>query len=91
MKVKPEHLAALKVKIDTFIGECGGWDTIVYDYENGLFARADKVKDLQKRFCFDVMNYAGTYDEVQRVYEYANDDHLFTALKAICPTVNRKY
>jgi len=27
----------------------------------------------------------------EKLYPYANDDHIYTALKSICPTVTKRY
>ena len=89
MKIKPEHLAVLKEGIDKVLKK---YPNITKDYEQGEFARADKVKDLQKRFCFDLMFGAGLNSFVcDTLYTYMNSDHLYTALKVICPKVVMKY
>lgn len=91
MKIKPEHLQYMKAEIDATLATHGA-DALVTAYSNGEFHNADKVKDLQKRFCFDLLYGAGLASWVcDNVYSYANDDHLFTALKAICPKVERLY
>lgn len=55
-------------------------------YRDGLFPRADKVKDLNKRFRFDVL-YAipsevrkSFYDEA---YKLGNDTHVNSLLKSL--------
>lgn len=91
MKIKPEHLQYMKAEIDATLAIYGA-DALVTAYSNGEFHNADKVKDLQKRFCFDLLYCAGLVSWVcDNVYSYADDDHLFTALKAICPKVERLY
>ena len=90
MKIYPEHYDALKQAVqDTF--EEYGKENVIADYEQGKFARADKVKDIQKRFCFDILHAACVDDLLAEIHEYANNDHIFTALKRICPVVERKY
>ena len=46
-----------------------------------------RVKDLTKRLCFDVMYRSElgnpTCITIDAIYEYANDDHIYTALKYI--------
>ena len=93
MKFTKEHLDILKAGIDKVLENN---PTASEAYEEGRFARSEKVKDLQKRFCFDVF-YAsrikigdgiGTQGDIVGDY---TDDHLFTALKAVCPKVVRKY
>jgi hypothetical protein len=81
----------MKAQIDAFLSRVGSADAVAM-YERGDIANADKVQDLQKRFCFDVMKCAQLTPFVcKEIYPYADDTHLYTALKAICPTVTRKY
>ena len=89
MKIKPEHLAIIRMQINAVLNKYPG---IAAEYEAGEFSDADKVKDLQKRFCFDLWYGAGMVKwTCDVIYPYANDDHLYTALKAVCPTIERKY
>jgi len=91
MKIKPEHFNHIKQEIDNTLS-LHGQDNLIKEYETGLFSRSDKTKDLQKRFCFDLMFGAGLSKYVcDTLYSYLNDDHIYTALKAICPTVTRQY
>jgi len=47
---------------------------------------------LQTRFNFDIMYMAGLTKWIcDNLYPYANDDHIATALKRICPKVTRRY
>ena len=89
MKIKPEHVAIMKTAIDNVLLENPG---IVADYETGNFPRSDYVKNLQTRFCFD-LGYKARLSSFYctTLYTYANDTHIFTALKSICPKVTRKY
>lgn len=93
MKFTTEHLAILKTGVDKVLTNN---PHAAQAYEEGRFARSEKVKDLQRRFCFDVF-YAsgvkigdgvGTSGDI--IGDYTND-HLYTALKAVCPKVERKY
>ena len=93
MKFTREHLAILQRGIDTVLERN---PNAVKGYEEGNFPRADKVNDLQTRFCFDLF-YAsgvkigdgiGTQGEIVGDY---TDSHLLTALKATCPAVTRRY
>lgn len=89
VKIKPEHRDYLKSKINLVLIEQAQLPAL---YEAGNFPRSESVKDLQKRFCFDLLNLAGLVPWVcTEIYPYANDDHLYTALKSVCPTVVRKY
>lgn len=93
MKFTQEHLDILNQGINKILGS----DPELIDrYEHGQFPRSDRVKDLQRRFCFDVF-YAsgvkigdgvGTHGDIEGDY---NDDHIYTALKAICPTITRRF
>ena len=61
-------------------------------YELGKFNNAAKVKDLQIRFCFDISHFCGlTKYFCKEIYSYADDNHIYTALKKICPKVIRKF
>lgn len=80
----------MKEKITAWMDE---HPTIVSDYETGNFPQAERVKDLQKRFCFDMAWYAELNPFFCKLYrtEDVNDDHIYTALKRICPKVTKKY
>ena len=89
MKIKPLHLERLRKAIEWVLEN---FPNIVEDYEQGRFTRADKVKELQKRFCFDLLYAAGVnHWVVDELYPYMGDTHLYTALKAVSPKVIRKY
>ena len=93
MKFTREHLAILQRGIDTVLERN---PNAVKGYEEGNFPRSDKVNDLQKRFCFDLFYASGVKigDGVGTQGEIIGDysaSHLLTALKAICPTVTRRY
>jgi hypothetical protein len=89
MKIKPEHFEHMRREIQRVVT---AYPNVVEAYEAGNFPRADRVKDLQKRFCFDLLYAASLLPFiVEHVYPYANDEHIYTALLRICPTVNRKY
>lgn len=89
MKIQPQHFDILKTEINLVLKRYPG---IVEEYETGNFPRADKTKDLQKRFCFDLFYGAGLCSfACNTLYDYLNDDHIYTALKAICPTVIKRY
>ena len=89
MKIKQSHYDHMKAEINAVLAK---YPSIVSEYEAGNFPRADKVKDLQRRFCFDLSHGAGLNRFISTVlYEYMNDNHVYTALKRICPTVTRNY
>lgn len=89
MKITKEHLQVLKTEINQVLVK---HPNLINEYESGQFARSEKVQDLQKRFCFDLMYGAGlTRFICDILYKYMNDDHLYTALKAVCPKITKKY
>lgn len=92
MKIRKEHIEHMKAQIDKLLEISGGVDFVVSSYERGAFPHSEKVKDLQYRFCFDLLYGAGLTPWVcSEIYLYANDNHLYTALKSICPIVVKKY
>jgi hypothetical protein len=92
MKLKPDHVETIRAAILEEIEKQGGAAAVVAKYETGNFERADKVKDLQTRFCFDLFYSAGlTAFICETVYLYASDSHILTALKSICPKVTKRY
>jgi hypothetical protein len=92
MKISTEHYEKLSTVINEVLSVHNGDGELVACYESGKFARADKVKDLQKRFCFDVLYGSGLQSFVcKELYEYLDDTHIYTALKSICPTVTKQY
>jgi hypothetical protein len=91
MKIKQEDYQKLENIINTEAERCGGMDHIKSLYEHGQFPRADRVKDLQKRFVWDMLFSAKRYNFINELYEYMNDSHIETALRKICPKVERKY
>ncbi len=92
MKIKPAHLEHLRSAINETLARHNANDELVRAYESGEFQNADRVTDLQKRFCFDVLYSAGLSSWVcDELYPYMDDSHIYTALKACCPVVNRRY
>ena len=92
MKIKQEHFDKLKREIESTLEKHNGSGELVADYEKGNFARANKVKDLQKRFCFDVLYGAGLARWASdNLSAYMDDSHIYTALKRICPVVTRRF
>lgn len=88
-KIIAEHQSIIKNAIDSVLAK---YPNIVEEYNQGRFARSDKVKDLQVRFNFDLLYATGLNSWIcDNVYSYANDVHLQSFLKSICPTVTRNY
>lgn len=91
MKIKPEHFQVIKDKIESYFKQYGK-DALILRYENGDFPHAQAVKNLQTRFNFDALHYSGALSGILNdVYQYANDEHIATALKKICPKVIKRY
>ena len=90
MKITKEHFNYLKEKIDNYIMAN---PDIIEVYETGKFIRSDRVKDIQIRFCFDMLSKVpGLIQWVcDNIYTYADDSHIETALKKICPKIERRY
>jgi hypothetical protein len=92
MKIKKEHFDHLQTRINQVLDKYNDQSQLVAEYEQGLFPRSEKTKDLQRRFCFDLLYGAGLTKFVcDELYSYLNDDHIYTALKAIVPSVSRNY
>lgn len=88
-KITAEHQNTIKTEIDNVLAKC---PNAVEEYNKGNFARSEQVQDLQKRFCFDLLYATGLNSWIcDEVYSYANDAHLYSFLKSICPTVTRNY
>jgi hypothetical protein len=91
MKMNQLHFDYIKSEIELTL-EKHGKELLVTAYEQGRFPRSENTRDLQLRFCFDLLYGAGLCQYMSdKVYPYLNDDHVYTALKKICPTVTRKY
>lgn len=88
LKLTDEHFEKLQIDLNRVMKAN---PDIVDRYERGDFPRAQAVKVLQKRFCFDVLHAANCYAIIREIYEYADDDHIYSALKVILPKVERKY
>ncbi|WNO06023.1 hypothetical protein [Rhodoferax mekongensis] len=79
MKIKPEHLDTLRQHIAAL-------DTPERreQYRKGDFPRAEAVKDLNKRYRWDLFNAAVPAKWVCDVlYKYSHDEHIDTALRNI--------
>lgn len=89
MKMKAEHFNTLKTAISNVLEE---YPNVASDYEKGRFARSVGTKDLQRRFCFDLLFGAGINEWVcNELYSYLNENHIYTALKKCTPVLERKF
>ena len=91
MKITPQDFDRLKNRIENLVETNGGWDKVTDIFETGNFPRSEKVKDLQKRFVWDLMFLCKDHEFIRELYVYLNDSHIETALKKICPTITRRY
>ena len=92
MKMSNEDFENLEQAINRVIARYT-IEYLVETYESGNFPRADKVEDVQRRLCFDLF-YAAHRDGYQlspAAQNELNSDHLYTALKRLCPKVVRKF
>ena len=90
MKITLEHYQTLATAIEQTLSVHNVNGALVEAYQTGQFHNADKTKDLQKRFCFDLLFGSGMQSFVcKSLYSYLNDDHIYTALKRICPSVTK--
>lgn len=91
MKIPKETRDAMARMIEKGIQELGlDWQTIIEAYEAGQFPRSEHVKDLNKRFRWDLA-WAFLKDDLQVLYEGYTDAHIDTALQSIVPTITRRY
>lgn len=91
MKIKKEHYEYMSQKINALL-DAKGRDDVIAAYESGNFARSEKVRSLQTRFNFDLFYGAGLSGfACDTLYKYLDDAHIETALKKICPKIERKY
>ena len=88
MKMKQEHYQHLESEINKVLELHNKHGELVDCYESGNFHKADRVQDLQKRFCFDVLYGCSLSRWIcDELYPYLDDEHIYTALKRLCPTV----
>ena len=75
MKLTKEHqdLLAAVVPLDT--------ETLRTTYRSGQFHNADKVKDLNKRYRWDLLWLLKL--DLTEIYKYANDGHIDTVLRKL--------
>ena len=91
MKIEKTTLEEMRTRINDQAARLGGWDKLVETYESGNFARSELVKDLQRRFCFDMYYNTPGLNAVICMMPGIDDNHIYTALKAVCPKVVRRY
>ena len=84
MKIKENDYKRLSQYLEQAISHCG----IGYLEDHKLNLKDDKrVKDINRRFPFDLLYLAGRVNKecldfvCDVLYQYINDDHMYTALK----------
>ena len=95
MKMKTEHYNDLSQAIQERINE-DQTPSIITLYETGQFPRSDRVKDLNKRFRWDLFWFVMKRRSNSITIEfdnlkYLNDIHIDTALRKIVPQIIRQY
>ncbi len=91
MKMSTELFATLQKSFNTLSKD--SVDNYINAYETGKFPRSELVKDLQCRFCWDIIWSLGWYSDNFDAISKENlfDQHIYTALKKVMPTVTRRY
>jgi len=91
MKMQKQHFSYLKAEIDAILFSYNKDNKLVEEYERGDFPRSNLTANVQKRFCFDLMFGAGLSKFASdNLYPYLDDEHIYTALKKICPQIGVK-
>jgi hypothetical protein len=86
VKIHPAHLDELRSRVTPLDTEENR-----AKYRAGDFPRADSVKDLDKRYRWDLLWAAVSFDWVNHyLYGYLDDNHIDTALKAIVPPLGKE-
>lgn len=82
MKIKPEHYAHMLSAIRTLTESK---PEAVKAHVDAIRSGADpRVKDAEKRIRWDLSHASGLTSYIcSNVYQYANDDHIDTALRSI--------
>ena len=92
MKMTTQHYATIETAIGEVLTTHNSKGELVHAYQSGKFHNADKCKDLQKRFCFDLLYGTGLNSWVcSNLYPYLDDTHIYTVLKSICPVVTKQF
>jgi hypothetical protein len=89
MKMTKKHYETLRVMVAGLLEQHP--DTPIH-YSNGNFARANAVKDLNKRYRWDLFYYATSKDQPFRdELGYLQDSHIDTALRNIVKPIERNF
>jgi hypothetical protein len=92
MKINKEHMTLIKSTFDKLISYIP-LDTMILAYETGDFTRSDAVKDLNKRFIWDIVWALKGYDKeaMSIIFDTYNGNHIETAIKSLVPKLQRNY
>ena len=89
MKMTKAHFDTLQVLIAGLLEQHP--DTPIH-YSNGNFPRADKTKDLNKRYRWDLFYHATRFERGYRdELTYLQDSHIDTALRNIVTPIERNF
>lgn len=89
LKITQYHFDVLHDAIHDLLAER---PDIINLYETGQFRNSNKVKDINKRFRWDMLQCSiGSGWVSSNLYGYMNDTHIDNALKKIVPTIEKKY
>lgn len=78
MKITEDHFEQLKVSIDP-----NNTEDRRQRYRTKDFRNSANVKDLDKRYRWDLLYLSVSPHIINEIYLYANDDHIDTALRNI--------
>lgn len=78
MKITEDHFNQLKVSIDP-----NNTEDRRQRYRDKDFRNSASVKDLDKRYRWDLLYLSVSAHIINEIYLYANDDHIDTALRRI--------
>lgn len=94
MKIQAAHFNRLKEGYQKAMayGEQG----VIESYETGRFSNSERAKgteSLQARFIWDIFWCITGHDKtlLNELYTYLEDQHIFTAMKRIVPSITMRY
>lgn len=86
LKIKPEHLAELREKIESYLADN---PSLAEKYETGQFPRSSTCVDVNVRFAWDAYWSCGFDRNV--LPSYLDDKHISNAIWTIVPKITRRY
>ncbi len=90
MKMTKKHYETLRLLIEVSLER---FPDAPIHYSNGNFPRADKTKDLNKRYRWDLFYHATRFQRGYRneLTTYLQDSHIDTALRNIVKPIERNF